>query len=174
MIVRILLPAVALLAAALPCRAATAKPNIVYILADDLGYGDVQAFNPEDSVSFLPALLGRDTAPREAVVHHSINGMFGIRQGQWKLNLCAGSGGWGKPGDADATQAGLPSVQLYDLGADPGEKKNLQREHPEIVARLTALLERYVAEGRSTPGSKQANDAAIAIVKEPIPPRGKK
>ena len=40
----------------------------------------------EDSVSFLPALLGTATGPlREAIVHHSINGSFAIRQGRWKL-----------------------------------------------------------------------------------------
>ena len=58
----------------------------------------------EDSVSILPALLGKDPTPlRATVVHHSINGRFAIRQGPWKLELCPGSGGWGKPGDADAS-----------------------------------------------------------------------
>ena len=59
----------------------------------------------EDSVSILPALLGTDKAPlHEAVVHHSINGSFAIRQGKWKLELCADSGGWSdpKPGSKEA------------------------------------------------------------------------
>ncbi len=52
----------------------------------------------EDSVSFLPALEGKAREPlREAVVHHSINGSFAIRQGNWKLALCPGSGGWSAP-----------------------------------------------------------------------------
>lgn len=117
----------------------------------------------EDSVSFLPALLGRNQGPqREAVVHHSIHGRFSIRQGPWKLNLCAGSGGWAKPGDAEAQAAGLPPVQLYDLARDPGESRNLQAERPEVVARLRQLLESYVARGRSTPGPEQKNDVAVA------------
>jgi len=120
----------------------------------------------EDSVSILPALLGTDRAPRrEAVVHHSIHGLFAIRQGRWKLAVCPGSGGWGKPGDAEATAAALPSVQLYDLSADIAEAKNIQADHPDVVARLTGLLEKYVADGRSTAGPKQANDAAIDLVK---------
>lgn len=120
----------------------------------------------EDSVSILPALLGTDAAPlREAVVHHSINGMFSIRQGSWKLQLCAGSGGWGQPGDADAKKQGSPDVQLYNLSADIAEAKNVQAEHPGIVARLARLLEGYVANGRSTPGLKQTNDVAVKILK---------
>ena len=52
----------------------------------------------EDSVSLLPVLLGKtDRQPREALVHHSIEGKFSIRQGRWKLELCPGSGGWGRP-----------------------------------------------------------------------------
>jgi arylsulfatase A-like enzyme len=121
----------------------------------------------EDSVSILPALLGTDRgAPlREAVVHHSIQGMFSIRQGGWKLELCPGSGGWGAPGDPEARKRGLPEIQLYDLDADPGETRNLQADRPDVVRRLTALLERYVAEGRSTPGPRQANDAPIDVFK---------
>ena len=128
----------------------------------------------EDSVSIFPALLGADKAPlREAIVHHSIHGMFAIRQGSWKLELCPGSGGWGKPGDADAKQQGLPDVQLYDLQADIAESKNVQSENPVVVARLTKLLEQYVARGRSTPGEKQSNDVEVRLTK-PSTIKGKK
>jgi arylsulfatase A len=117
----------------------------------------------EDSVSILPALLGEDQKPlREAIVHHSINGSFAIRQGNWKLALCSDSGGWSPP-TPDSKRAGLPDVQLFDLAADPSERRNVYREHPDIVKRLSALLEKYIAEGRSTPGVKQANTTPVRI-----------
>lgn len=120
----------------------------------------------EDSVSILAALVGTDKEPlREAVVHHSINGKFSIRQGPWKLELCPGSGGWSKPGDPAASKAGLPSIQLYDMTADIGEKKNLQAEQKDVVEKLTKLLEKYVADGRSTPGAPQKNDVEVDIWK---------
>jgi len=125
----------------------------------------------EDSVSILPALLGTDRAPlHEAVVHHSIHGMFSIRQGPWKLEFCPGSGGWGAPFDADARKRGLPEVQLYDLSTDIAEAKNIQAENPAVVARLRALLERTIAEGRSTPGPRQQNDVAVKLTKPAAPP----
>ncbi len=118
----------------------------------------------EDSVSMLAALLGRAKQPaREAVVHHSINGSFSIRSGRWKLELCAGSGGWSHPRPAETAKLGLPPVQLYDLIADIGEQKNLQDRHPEVVQRLTKLMERYIAEGRSTPGTPQKNDGTTHL-----------
>jgi arylsulfatase A-like enzyme len=118
----------------------------------------------EDSVSLLPALRGGALPPlRDAIVHHSINGAFSIRQGNWKLVLCAGSGGWGKPGDAEATRLGLPAQQLYDLATDAAETTNLIARHPAIASRLEALLERIVAEGRSTPGPRAANDVPVQI-----------
>ena len=49
----------------------------------------------EDSVSFLPALKGEKIkSTRPGVIHHSISGHFGYRQGKWKLLLARGSGGW--------------------------------------------------------------------------------
>ena len=120
----------------------------------------------EDSVSFLPALLGTDSAPlRQTVVHHSINGSFAIRQGHWKLELCAGSGGWSDPKPGSKEEKGLPETQLYDLAADLGETTNLASARPEIVAELTAALEEIIRESRSTPGPEQANDATIVIRK---------
>jgi arylsulfatase A len=124
----------------------------------------------EDSVSMLPALLGRRSrAGRETIVHHSINGRFAIRQGNWKLELCPGSGGWGKPGDVAAKQQGLPEVQLYDLSNDIGETKNVQAEHPALVARLRKQLEQQIANGRSTPGAKQTNDTRVIMIKGEAP-----
>ena len=36
-------------------------------------------------------------------------------------------------------------------------------EHPEVVAELTQILETLVANGRSTPGPKQANTGEVNI-----------
>jgi len=118
----------------------------------------------EDSVSLLPDFLGTAKGPiREATVHHSINGSFGIRQGPWKLALCPDSGGWSSPRPGRNEAKGLPSTQLFNLDDDLGEQRNVQAEHPEVVARLTALLERYISEGRSTPGPAQHNQGKVDL-----------
>lgn len=121
----------------------------------------------EDSVSLLPTLLAQKTQPeREAVVHHSIRGVFAIRRGPWKLALCGGSGGWGR-GQTD-------SPQLYHLENDPAETHNLAAQEPAVVAELRALLEGYVAQGHSTPGQKQANDVSTIVLEKPAPDKGGK
>jgi arylsulfatase A-like enzyme len=123
----------------------------------------------EDSVSILPALEGRDHQPlREALVHHSINGSFAIRQGEWKLELCPDSGGWSAPTPGSQAAQGLPPVQLYNLNADLAEQRNLQAEHPDKVASLRRLLEKYVEDGRSTPGAPQSNTGTVNI-RKPMP-----
>lgn len=120
----------------------------------------------EDSVSLLPALLGTAQVPlRGSVVHHSINGSFAIRQGNWKLELCADSGGWSAPKPGSREAKALPDTQLYDLSADIAETKNVHAEHPEIVARMTQALEQIITTGRSTPGSPQSNDVPVQIRK---------
>jgi len=120
----------------------------------------------EDSVSILPAMLGTATTPlREAVVFHSINGSFAIRQGRWKLEFCPDSGGWSAPKPGSQEAQGLPPVQLYDMTKDVGERTNEYKEHPEIVTQLTKLLEKYVADGRSTPNATGSNDVPVKIRK---------
>lgn len=120
----------------------------------------------EDSVSFLPALLGTDAAPiRDHIISQSINGNFAIRDGAWKLALCPGSGGWSAPRPGKDDAGGLPEFQLFDLATDPGETRNRVLDHPERVAKMKTALERHIARGRSTPGPDQANDAEIVMVK---------
>jgi len=116
----------------------------------------------EDSISLLPDMLGKSNKPlREAVVHHSINGSFSIRQGKWKLEFCPGSGGWSEPVPAKARRLGLPPLQLYDLSVDVAERKNVYAEYPDVVKKLTLLMEKYVEEGRSTPGTAQRNNVTV-------------
>jgi arylsulfatase A len=123
-----------------------------------------------DSVSMLPALLGTPGKPtREAIVYHSIHGNFAIRRGRWKLVLCPDSGGWSAPRRWTPEAKALPSVQLYDILTDVGERTNEWDAHPDVVSQLTALLDRYVAEGRSTPGPRQKNDVRVDIVKREPP-----
>jgi len=126
----------------------------------------------EDSVSILPALVGQ-TWPR-AVVHHSINGSFAIREGNWKLELCADSGGWSVPRPGSKEAQGLPPTQLYDMSKDIGERANEYKDHPEIVARLTKLLEKYIGDGRSTSGTRQSNDVPVELRKKPVAKAKKK
>jgi arylsulfatase A len=116
----------------------------------------------EDSISFLPVLQG-GKGKRDHLVSHSINGSFAIRQGDWKLLLCADSGGWSAPRPGSKQAAGLPPLQLYHLGDDLGEQNNLYEQQPQRVQDLTELLERIVADGRSTPGAKQPNNGPVEI-----------
>lgn len=99
----------------------------------------------EDSISFLPVLKG-GASIRESVIHHSISGMFSVRNNDWKLILGQGSGGFG-PHFGGTQMIGLPTQgqyggdgipgQLYDLKVDPYESDNVYLEHPTVVQELT-------------------------------------
>ena len=103
----------------------------------------------EDSVTFLPRLLGKPLMKpiRESLMlRDSGGGLYALRDGPWKL--IAGS------------DSGLkPPSELYNLGNDLGETNNLIASQPDIVDRLAKLMQSYVSSGRSTPGLPQKNDA---------------
>jgi arylsulfatase A len=130
-------------------RALVSLVDVLATIADVVGRPLLDA--GEDSISFLPLLRQPATAVerRAAVVVQSGNGSLAIREGRWKLCMAPGSGGLSTPVPGSADERGLPPVQLFDLEADPSEKTNLQSAHPEIVGRLTALLETYRKTGRS-------------------------
>ncbi len=106
----------------------------------------------EDSFNLLPVLLGQSGRPvRDSIVGHAWDGMFSITLDNWKLGLGLGSGGWSsKPERIDPAPGG-PMGQLYNLTDDPREEHNLFQEHPEIVDRLTRLLNRIQEQGYSRP-----------------------
>jgi len=80
--------------------------------------------------------------------------MLAIRRGPFKLICGKGSGGWTAGGDDQP-------AQLYNLDADPGETTNLLSTRPQLASELADMLGRIVRDGRSTPGSPQANDRPL-------------
>ena len=122
-----------------------------------------------DSVNILPALLGerRKAALREATIHHSAQGKFAIRRGDWVLilaptgddNAKKGEPAWFRKdrGYTSHSEAG----ELFNLAKDPTQKDNRYMAEPDRVKELATLMERYVTEGRSTPGPKQTNDVDV-------------
>lgn len=126
----------------------------------------------EDSYNILPLLLNASEpeAIREAIVHHSIDGEFSLRNGDWKLLLSPGSGGWSYPNPERDTVAirTLPKIQLYNIKTDPKETNNVYAKYPEVVHELKAMMIRYVKDGRSTPGAPQQNEGGEAWNKKLI------
>lgn len=122
----------------------------------------ISSSEAEDSYSVMPLFTNKPNLyTRPNIIHHSIDGKFAIRSGHYKLIFARGSGGWSAPTEAAALKQQLPPIQLYDLSKDPSEKNNIAVQNPQIVARLKGLLEKQVAEGRSTPGKRQKNDVSV-------------
>ncbi len=133
------------------CAELTCLTDFMATAAEITGY-ELPKDAAEDSYSILPALLGKkiDKPIREAIVHHSIQGHFSIRQGPWKLNIGRGSGGFTPPAEY-TPKGGEPAGELFNMADDVAETTNLYDKRPEIVAKLTALLDKYKRQGYSRP-----------------------
>lgn len=104
---------------------------------------------PIDGVAALALLKGEATAPRDHFVYYyQKNSLEAVRQGDWKLVFAHSSrtyegflpGNDGLQGNTDEKHA-FP-MALYDLRRDPGERYDVQKQHPDIVARLERIAER--------------------------------
>jgi arylsulfatase A len=116
----------------------------------------------EDSFNMLPALLDIDTKPiRPFFIAQAFAGGrdLSIRKGSWKYLNHTGSGGNNYENSTGLKPLFIPDSsprapgQLYDLKTDPGEKKNLYTEQPEVVKQLKAILDEAKASGSTRPQS---------------------
>ncbi|YCM42779.1 sulfatase-like hydrolase/transferase [Verrucomicrobiaceae bacterium 227] len=98
----------------------------------------------EDSQSFATILTNASSRHQRLPLINRGQGedRYSITDGNWKLVL---------PGKG-------AEVELYDLQADPAEKKNRAAAHAEKVRKLQKKITEIVVNGRTTPGSVQPND----------------
>ncbi|MEI6895345.1 MAG: arylsulfatase, partial [Colwellia sp.] len=103
-----------------------------------------------DSFNMLPTLLNHNNQqkPRAPMIHHSYDGMFAIRDGDWKLIDGLGSGGFTKP-VRETMGKDKVVVQLYNLKNDLGENKDVASSNPEIVSKLLIKLNNIKDRGAS-------------------------
>jgi arylsulfatase A-like enzyme len=102
----------------------------------------------EDSFSLMPLLQGAEKPVRQHAVSCAASGVPGFRDGPWKLILSA---------DKELKS----DVQLYDLGNDLGEKRNLALEQPQRVEQMRQSFEQLILAGRSSAGPRQKNDVMV-------------
>ena len=97
-----------------------------------------------DGKDIRPLLKGTPGAksPYDAFFYHTSRGhLAAVRCGKWKLHL--------KPPDqrrrrkAPQPKPQPTGAQLYDLSADIGEKTNVAAQNPDVVKRLTAILQAF-------------------------------
>jgi arylsulfatase A-like enzyme len=84
-----------------------------------------------DGISFLPILLGQKQKEHKYLYweFHERGGRRAVRKDQWKLILY------------DVKTDNPRPIELYDIINDPRENKNLAESYPEIVEKLSVLLE---------------------------------
>jgi len=104
--------------------------DLMPTLADLAGVG---APPDIDGISFLPTLLGRDGQRQHASLYWEYHGLWhgaqAVRMDDWKGVRLGGHD------DADAP------IELYDLATDIGETTDVAAEHPDVVARIRAVME---------------------------------
>ncbi len=99
----------------------------------------------EDSENLLPRLLGKGSAHTPFLMQ-SMKGDLALRDGSWKAVFHKNG-----------------KRELFDLSTDLSEAHDLASEQPDELARLTRLMEKVIADGRSTPGPPQENDHVLQL-----------
>lgn len=133
-----------------------------------LAGANIQWPNKIDGMDFSAMLSDPEAkSPRDTFFYYSGFDLHGVRQGDWKLHVRKFSG-WDLENGAHMKFEEV--CELYNLREDAGETNNVADSHPEIVARLMALLEQCRDDlGDEYRGIEGKNVRPIGKVKHPKP-----
>ena len=88
---------------------------------------------------------------RDTLIEHA--NILALRKGPWKL-IAGGkkpAANEAEPGDKAPAPAAPNGVKLFNLANDPGEEKNIAKDHPDVVKEMSEMLEKLKEDGRSRP-----------------------
>ena len=94
-----------------------------------------------DSYSIFSELINDvKTEEDRSIIHHSSEGHFSIRNGDWKMIEKLGSGGFSLPKTIDP-MPGVTQERLYNMREDLFEQTNLADDYPKIIAEMKYKLD---------------------------------
>jgi uncharacterized sulfatase len=93
-----------------------------------------------DGFDLTETLSGQAASPRELLFYYRAGDLYAVRKGRYKLSFVS-EGAYGMPPDRVEHTAPV----LYDLQTDPGERFDIARQHPAVVADMLREVERHRA-----------------------------
>jgi len=96
-----------------------------------------------DGVDMSPVLLGKGASARETMIYYRGDELFAIRKGSYKAHFQTAPG-YATPGNPMKFERHDPPL-LFHLSHDPGERFNVAKDHPEVLAELQKELEKHQA-----------------------------
>ncbi|MBN2023008.1 MAG: sulfatase [Pirellulales bacterium] len=109
----------------------------LFVTCSRLGGATVPDDRPLDGVDISPALLGTGPSPRQTMFFYRGTKLFAVRHGQYKAHFSTQPGYGGEP----AAKHDPPL--LFDLGRDPGEKRDVAKDHPDAIAQIRKIVEEH-------------------------------
>jgi arylsulfatase A-like enzyme len=91
--------------------------------------GRIPDDRPIDGYDLMPLLSGQGRSPRHELFFIQNARPEAVRQDAWKMRLA---------------ESGV-APELFDLDRDPGERLDVAKDHPDIVAKLRTRLETFAA-----------------------------
>ncbi len=119
----------------------------VFTTALRLAGAEVPNDRPIDGLDLSPVLFGTGPSLRDTMVYYRDTTVYAVRKGWYKAHFTTRSA-YGP----DPPAAQDPPL-LFHLGRDPGEQRNVAKDHPDAIEEIRKALARH--EAGMKPGANQ-------------------